>query len=163
MREALKNLKKKEIFRVSSRFKREFGGFLNQAVKVAGLFIYQRSHRHFQICSRRNAVFARYRWSGVYYNGPLLILTSKALRFCCGNCRQALQDYGAALVVGDERTYGKGTIQYQTVQMMMPSHILKSLSEGIIPYRANRLRLKGLMQILWFLQSIPSIILERGI
>ncbi|MBM3199177.1 MAG: hypothetical protein FJZ58_08020, partial [Chlamydiae bacterium] len=28
---------------------------------------------------------------------------------------QALQDYGLALVVGDERTYGKGTIQYQTV------------------------------------------------
>ncbi|MEI8329470.1 MAG: S41 family peptidase, partial [Chlamydiia bacterium] len=28
---------------------------------------------------------------------------------------QALQDYGVAVVVGDERTYGKGTIQYQTV------------------------------------------------
>ena len=28
---------------------------------------------------------------------------------------QALQDYGVAVVVGDKRTFGKGSIQYQTV------------------------------------------------
>jgi carboxyl-terminal processing protease len=28
---------------------------------------------------------------------------------------QAVQDYGVALVVGDERTFGKGSIQYQTI------------------------------------------------
>jgi carboxyl-terminal processing protease len=28
---------------------------------------------------------------------------------------QALQDYGIGLVVGDSRTYGKGSIQYQTI------------------------------------------------
>ena len=45
----------------------------------------------------------------------LIILTSRASASAAEIVAQALQDYGAALVVGDDRTYGKGTIQYQTV------------------------------------------------
>ena len=50
-----------------------------------------------------------------YYNGPLVILTSRASASAAEIVAQALQDYGTGIVVGDDRTYGKGTIQYQTV------------------------------------------------
>ena len=50
-----------------------------------------------------------------YFDGPLVVLTSRASASAAEIVAQALQDYGAALIVGDERTYGKGTIQYQTV------------------------------------------------
>ncbi len=50
-----------------------------------------------------------------YYNGPLVILTSRGSASAAEIVAQALQDYGTGLVVGDDRTYGKGTIQYQTV------------------------------------------------
>jgi carboxyl-terminal processing protease len=45
----------------------------------------------------------------------MVILTSKASASAAEIVAQALQDYGTALIVGDERTYGKGTIQFQTV------------------------------------------------
>lgn len=90
------------------------GGFLSQAIKVAGLFI-----------TNGIVVISKYSDGGekVYrdvdgktvYDGPLVILTSKITASAAEIVAQALQDYGIALIVGDEHTYGKGTIQTQTV------------------------------------------------
>ena len=49
------------------------------------------------------------------YDGPLILLTSKLSASATEIVAQALQDYGQALIVGDERTFGKGSMQYQTV------------------------------------------------
>jgi carboxyl-terminal processing protease len=49
------------------------------------------------------------------YDGPLIVLTSRASASAAEIVAQALQDYGRALIVGDPETYGKGTIQHQTV------------------------------------------------
>jgi carboxyl-terminal processing protease len=90
------------------------GGFLSQAVRVAGLFVsngviviskYGKGEVHYL----RNVA------GRSYYNGPLVILTSKMSASAAEIVAQALQDYGVALVVGDETTFGKGSIQYQTV------------------------------------------------
>lgn len=90
------------------------GGFLSQAVKVAGLFIksgviviskYSDGHEQYYRDMAGRAT----------YTGPLVVLTSKATASAAEIVAQALQDYGVGIVVGDERTYGKGTIQSQTV------------------------------------------------
>ncbi|MBA2727558.1 MAG: PDZ domain-containing protein [Parachlamydiaceae bacterium] len=90
------------------------GGFLGQAVKVAGLFItngviviskYFNGEEH----------FFRDLDGKSYFDGPLIVLTSRATASAAEIVAQALQDYGVALIVGDEQTYGKGTIQNQTV------------------------------------------------
>jgi len=90
------------------------GGFLIQAVKVAGLFItngvvviskYFNGEEHFYRDVDGKS----------HYDGPLIILTSRATASAAEIVAQALQDYGVALIVGDAQTYGKGTIQNQTV------------------------------------------------
>lgn len=90
------------------------GGFLTQAVKVAGLFI---TNGVVVISKYSNGEERFYRdMDGkVSYEGPLVVLTSRATASAAEIVAQALQDYGVALVVGDEQTYGKGTIQSQTV------------------------------------------------
>ncbi len=90
------------------------GGFLSQAVKMAGLFV----SSGVIVISKYAEGQMRYlrELDGkIFYEGPLVLLTSKASASATEIVAQALQDYGLALVVGDERTYGKGTIQYQTV------------------------------------------------
>lgn len=90
------------------------GGFLMQAVKTAGLFMtngvvviskYFNGDEHFyrDLDGRK------------FYDGPLIILTSRATASAAEIVAQALQDYGIAVIVGDKETYGKGTIQNQTV------------------------------------------------
>lgn len=90
------------------------GGFLIQAVKVAGLFV---TSGVIVISKYSNGDENIYRDvdGKVAYDGPLVILTSKETASAAEIVAQALQDYGLAVVVGDEHTYGKGTIQSQTV------------------------------------------------
>lgn len=100
------------------------GGFLSQAVKVAGLFItngvvviskYFNGEEHFY----------RDMDGKVAYEGPLIVLTSKATASAAEIVAQALQDYGVAIIVGDEHTYGKGTIQSQTITENQASTFFK--------------------------------------
>lgn len=115
VREAINKLEKQGNLRgLILDLRENSGGFLSQAVKVAGLFItngvvviskYFNGEEHFY----------RDMDGKISYDGPLIILTSKATASAAEIVAQALQDYGVAIVVGDEHTYGKGTIQSQTV------------------------------------------------
>lgn len=95
-------------------FRENSGGFLSQAIKVAGLFI---TNGVVVISKYFNGEEHVYRDMDAKraYDGPLIILTSKATASAAEIVAQTLQDYGVALIVGDEHTYGKGTIQSQTV------------------------------------------------
>lgn len=90
------------------------GGFLNQAVKVAGLFISDGVVVISKYSSGEEQIYRDIANKQIY-DGPLIVLTSKETASAAEIVAQALQDYGVALIVGDERTYGKGTIQSQTV------------------------------------------------
>jgi carboxyl-terminal processing protease len=115
VRKAIQDLDKKGNLRgLILDLRENSGGFLSQAVKVAGLFI-------------SNGVVVVSKYSDgeerVYrdmdgkpaFKGPFIILTSKATASAAEIVAQALQDYGVAIIVGDEHTYGKGTIQSQTI------------------------------------------------
>lgn len=115
IKEAIRSFRDKgELIGLVLDLRENSGGFLSQAVKVAGLFTsngvmviskYGKGEVHYL----RNIA------SKSYYNGPLVVLTSKMSASASEIVAQALQDYGVALVVGDQRTFGKGSIQYQTV------------------------------------------------
>ncbi len=115
IRQAIKKLKKETNLKgLILDLRDNAGGFLTQAVKIAGLFI----TRGVIVVSKYAHGEMRYLRDidgRIFYDGPLVILTSKGSASAAEIVAQALQDYGTAVIVGDERTYGKGTIQYQTV------------------------------------------------
>jgi len=90
------------------------GGLLSQAKEVAGLFItkgiivsIKDSSGHIQHLRDLDGKMA--------WDGPLVILVNKASASAAEIVTQSLQDYGRALVVGDENTFGKGTFQVFTL------------------------------------------------
>ncbi len=115
MREALRVLKSEgKLQGLVLDFRENSGGFLSQAVKVSSLFmngglIVISKYSDGEVSYQRNIDGRQ------YYEGPLVILTSKASASAAEIVAQALQDYGVALIVGDERSYGKGSMQYQTI------------------------------------------------
>lgn len=90
------------------------GGFLMQAVAVAGLFIKTGVIVISKDVHGKERFYRDLDPSRIY-SGPLVVLTSKMTASAAEIVAEALKDYGVAIIVGDERTYGKGSIQMQTV------------------------------------------------
>jgi carboxyl-terminal processing protease len=115
LKEALRFLEKSGPIRgLILDLRENTGGFLTQAVKVAGMFI----PNGLIVISKYSNGETRYTRDidgRKTYEGPLLILTSKMSASASEIVAGALQDYGAALIIGDSRTFGKGSMQYQTI------------------------------------------------
>ena len=100
------------------------GGFLGQAVQAAGLFL-QKGTVVVAKYANDEIRFTRNQDSKLFYQGPLVIMTSKASASAAEVVCQALQDEGVAIIVGDERSYGKGSMQYQTITDQNAKHYYK--------------------------------------
>lgn len=115
MREAIRKLSKEAPLKgIVLDMRENAGGFLTQAVKISGLFV-SKGVIVMSKYSRGEIRYLRNLDGKVAFDGPLIVLTSRASASAAEIVAQALQDYKAALIVGDEETYGKGTIQYQTI------------------------------------------------
>ncbi len=114
--QAIDELKKtKNLKGVILDLRNNAGGLLKQAVAVTGLFISKgvvvsvKSNTG-QIERLRNLDNQK------IWDGPLLVLTNRASASASEIVAQTLQEYGRAIVAGDEETFGKGTFQTFTLE-----------------------------------------------
>lgn len=90
--------------------RRDGGGSLEEAIRLTGLFIpkgpvLQSKDNNGRIVENRDD-------SGtVLYDGPLVVLMNRLSASASEIFAAALQDYDRAVIVGDERSFGKGTVQ----------------------------------------------------
>ncbi len=86
------------------------GGSLDEAVELTGQFI--GSGPIVQVRQQQNeAQVLADTDPAVDYGGPLIVLVNRLSASASEILTAALQDYGRALVVGDTKTHGKGTVQ----------------------------------------------------
>jgi carboxyl-terminal processing protease len=86
------------------------GGSLEEAINMTGLFI--RKGPVVQSIDWRNNRDQKFSRNGeAVYSGPLIVLVNRASASASEIFAAALQDYGRAVIVGDESTFGKGTVQ----------------------------------------------------
>ena len=86
------------------------GGLLQDAVRIAGLFIKngpvvatQDGKKNRDVLSDEDAK--------VVYNGPLMLITTRQSASASEILAGAMHDYHRALIVGGDHTYGKGSVQ----------------------------------------------------
>ena len=85
------------------------GGSLPEAVYVAGLFV--RTGPVVIVRERRRAMVLPDNDPAIAFRRPVVVLTDRISASASEIVAAALQDYGRAVVVGDVRTHGKGTVQ----------------------------------------------------
>ena len=90
------------------------GGILSQAVSITGLFItkgvvvsIKDESGHVQHLRDLNETVA--------WKGPLMVLINRASASASEIVAQTLQDYGRALIIGDDHSFGKGSFQTFTL------------------------------------------------
>src|SRR5213595_2763603 len=106
----LKRLKKENIAGLVVDLRRNGGGSLEEAIALTGLFL--KSGPIVQTKgSNGNIVVSSDPDPGIAYSGPMIVLTSRQSASASEIFAAALQDYGRALIVGDQNTFGKGTVQ----------------------------------------------------
>ncbi len=91
------------------------GGLLPQAVAVTGLFIKKGivvsvKDNTGQVQHLRNVD------ENIAWDGPLIVLVNRLSASAAEIVAQTLQDYKRAIIVGDAKTYGKGTFQTFTLE-----------------------------------------------
>ncbi len=103
-------LRKRQVEAIVVDLRRDGGGSLAEAVSLTGLFI--KDGPVVQVKDARGTIrVLRDTDESVGYEGPLVVLTSRASASAAEIFAAALQDYGRAVVVGDKSTFGKGTVQ----------------------------------------------------
>jgi carboxyl-terminal processing protease len=85
------------------------GGSLREAVIMTGLFI--ETGPTVQVRERRSISILPDINPTIAYSGPMLVLVNRLSASASEILAAALQDYGRAVIVGDTKTHGKGSVQ----------------------------------------------------
>ncbi len=90
--------------------RRDGGGSLSEAVSLTGLFI--NTGPVVQVKDTRGTIkLLRDNDPTTAFDGPMIVLTSHGSASASEIFAAALQDYGRGVVVGEKKTFGKGTVQ----------------------------------------------------
>src|SRR5437899_3124331 len=93
--------------------RRNGGGSLEEAINLTGLFIKEGPVVQIKDSDGRISIDKDPN-PNIFYDGPLIVLTSRFSASASEILAGALQDYCRALIVGDASTHGKGTVQSLT-------------------------------------------------
>lgn len=106
----IKKLQEEKVEGIILDLRRNGGGSLEEAINLTGLFI--KDGPVVQVKDPSGQVFVETDPDPtMFYDGPLIVLTSRFSASASEILAGALQDYGRALIVGDTSTHGKGTVQ----------------------------------------------------
>ncbi len=109
VRRILENFKKEGVDAVVMDLRRNGGGSLPEAIMLTGLFIPRGPVVQIRTADRDVQVKSVPESQAVY-DGPLVVLTSKMSASAAEIFAAAVRDCDRAVLVGDSRTFGKGTV-----------------------------------------------------
>src|SRR5690606_38067803 len=89
---------------------RNGGGLLEYAVRISGFFLKSGGIVAVGDSGKRNQVLEDPDGS-ILYSGPLVVLTSRVTASAAEILAGAVKDYRRGVVVGDDHTFGKGSVQ----------------------------------------------------
>lgn len=140
----LGRLKQEGIEGLVIDLRKDGGGSLEEAINLTGLFIpkgpvvqSKDPNGKITVSSDTNP--------GIAYSGPMVVVMNRLSASASEIFAAALQDYGRAVIVGDERSFGKGTVQtVLDIGRVMPFFSLGAADAGALKMTIQKFyRVKG--------------------
>jgi len=110
VRRILERMKKENIQGLVIDLRRDGGGSLEEAINLSGLFVGAGPVVQAKDSTGRVTVSGENNIEP-FYSGPVVVLVNRLSASASEIFAAALQDYGRAVIVGDQRSFGKGTVQ----------------------------------------------------
>lgn len=110
VRRILEEFTRKKVDVVVLNLSRNGGGSLTEAINLTGLFIDEGPVVQVKDSDKRVQHYDDLE-RGMVWSGPLVVMTSKFSASASEILAGAIQDYRRGIVVGDQATHGKGTVQ----------------------------------------------------
>jgi carboxyl-terminal processing protease len=107
----LGRLKKENVQGIVLDLRHNGGGILEESVNLVGLFLEKGPVVQVRNVNEKKPSVYQDNNSKIAWKGPLVVLTGRLSASASEITAAALQDYGRALIVGDQTTHGKGTVQ----------------------------------------------------
>lgn len=126
----LDRMKKEGIQGLVINLRNDGGGSLEEAINLTGLFVGPGPVVQAKDANGRVSI-ARDDEKEPFYTGPVVVLVNRFSASASEIFAAALQDYGRAVVVGDQRSFGKGTVQtLLEVGKFMPNYLERDSKAG---------------------------------
>ena len=110
VRRIVERMKKEGIEGLVIDLRRDGGGSLEEAINLTGLFVGPGPVVQAKDSNGRVSVSEDSEVKP-FFDGPIVVLINRLSASASEIFAAALQDYGRAVVVGDQRSFGKGTVQ----------------------------------------------------
>ena len=108
----LREMRREKVDAVLLDLRNNGGGSLVEAILMTGLFI--EAGPVVQVRERRSLSIIPNNDPTIAFNGPLAVLVNRVSASASEIVAAALQDYGRAIIIGDSKTHGKGSVQTVT-------------------------------------------------
>jgi len=137
VKKILADFQKQKVDAVVMDLRRNGGGSLPDAIRLAGLFI--KEGPVVQIRTRDRKIIPQCDEDGglVAYDGPMVVLISKFSASASEIFSGAMKDYNRALIVGDSRSFGKGTVLEVAPLDQMLSFFTRKFPAGSVTYESH--------------------------
>jgi carboxyl-terminal processing protease len=106
----VQRLKQEQVAGIILDLRNNGGGLLDQAIDLTGLFVKREPVVQIQRSDHIIDSLGPEETRRIY-DGPLMVMVNKMSASATEITAAALQDYGRAVIVGDQSTHGKGTVQ----------------------------------------------------
>lgn len=111
VKELIQTLKGNGMQALVLDLRRNGGGYLNEAIDLAGLFVAGGPVLQVRDTTGKVQELRDSMRNALAWNGPLVLLVSKMSASATEIVAGALQDHNRAVIIGDAKTHGKGTVQ----------------------------------------------------
>jgi carboxyl-terminal processing protease len=135
----IKKLEEEQVAGIILDLRRNGGGSLEEAINLTGLFIKEGPVVQVKDPSGAKPEVSKDSDPSILYEGPLVVLTSRFSASASEIVAGALQDYGRAVIVGDNATHGKGTVQSLIqLRQWLRKHLPKDVDPGALKFTIRK-------------------------